>query len=56
MKGMIVLCDERVKGEEPLRAGAKGAVMLDYEHLDVPWPIPLPTVPVDVHEGDKLRT
>ncbi|XP_020266002.1 subtilisin-like protease SBT4.3 [Asparagus officinalis] len=55
VKGKVVLCDARIIGDEPLLAGAKGAVMVDYDHLDLSWPFPLPAVVVDANEGDRLR-
>ena len=55
VKGKIVLCDARVNGDEPLHAGAKGAVMIAYEHTDFSSPFPLPAVVVDTREGEKLR-
>ncbi|XVF75261.1 hypothetical protein PTKIN_Ptkin13bG0173300 [Pterospermum kingtungense] len=54
VKGKIVLCDARVNGSEPFRAGAVGAVMQDLAPTDYALSFPLPASYFVLADGSKI--
>ncbi|CAN1746698.1 unnamed protein product [Linum perenne] len=54
VEGKIVLCDDEGEGEEPVRAGATGAIMTISYTEDVPSSFPLPVSVLTDAEGVNI--
>nr|DAD41141.1 TPA_asm: hypothetical protein HUJ06_015464 [Nelumbo nucifera] len=55
VKGKIVVCDQISIGEEPMRVGALGTIMIDNELNDFCLIYPLPAVLLTPENGERLK-
>nr|DAD41066.1 TPA_asm: hypothetical protein HUJ06_015389 [Nelumbo nucifera] len=55
VKGKIVVCDKISIGEEPMRVGALGTIMIDNELNDFSLIYPLPAVLLTPENGENLK-